>query len=76
MDDMPMPMTPGSDMNMSSSSMDMMMHMTFYWGKDAIILFSGWPNDNLGVAGHSVAVFFIKLRVVAGANPPESEGKV
>lgn len=24
----------------------MMMHMTFYWGKDALILFTGWPGHN------------------------------
>lgn len=37
---------------MSNASMkknQMIMHMSFYWGKDAIVIFSGWPNQNLGM---------------------------
>ncbi|KAK3226263.1 hypothetical protein Dsin_006125 [Dipteronia sinensis] len=55
-------MTPGSmssgGMNSSSSDM-MMMHMSFYWGKDAIILFSGWPEKSLVM--YILALFFIFL---------------
>ncbi|MCE5167478.1 Copper transporter 6, partial [Datura stramonium] len=41
----------------------MMMHMTFFWGKNAEILFSGWPGyDNLGMYILAlVVVFFIAI---------------
>ncbi|XP_050212964.1 copper transporter 6-like [Mercurialis annua] len=52
-----MPMNPPMDMNMSSSSMDMVMHMSFYWGKNAIILFPDWPNHSLGM--YILAFFFV-----------------
>ncbi|KAL3753727.1 hypothetical protein ACJRO7_001034 [Eucalyptus globulus] len=65
-----MNMTPGS-MSMSNSSsngydgmnMKMMMHMSFYWGKDAIILFSGWPEQRLGM--YVLALFFIFVLALA-----------
>ncbi|KAB5552112.1 hypothetical protein DKX38_009423 [Salix brachista] len=53
-------MNPGS-MNMSPS--DMTMHMSFYWGKDAIILFSGWPNGSLGM--YIFALFCVFLVAAA-----------
>ncbi|KAF8019973.1 hypothetical protein BT93_G0610 [Corymbia citriodora subsp. variegata] len=62
--------TPGS-MSMSNSSsggydsmnMKMMMHMSFYWGKDAIILFSGWPEQRLGM--YVLALFFVFVLALA-----------
>lgn len=64
-DDMPMAPVPMSDgnMNMSMSSMDMVMHMSFYWGKHAIVLFSGWPKDSLGM--YMLALAFVFLLAVA-----------
>ncbi|KAJ1376331.1 Ctr copper transporter [Sesbania bispinosa] len=35
----------------------MKMHMNLYWGKDAIVLFSGWPN-------HSVAMYILAILFV------------
>lgn len=49
-------MDPGS---MSDSGM----HMSFYWGKDAIILFSGWPNGSLGM--YMLAFFCVFLLAAA-----------
>ncbi|KAG4145363.1 hypothetical protein ERO13_D05G092650v2 [Gossypium hirsutum] len=37
----------------------MMMHMTFFWGKDAEILFSGWPGRRLGGGMYALALIFI-----------------
>ncbi|KAH7553769.1 hypothetical protein ACOSP7_029380 [Xanthoceras sorbifolium] len=48
-----MSMTPGS---MSDGGM---MHMSFYWGKDAIIFFSGWPEKSLGM--YVLALCFVFL---------------
>lgn len=42
---------------------EVMMHSSLYWGKDAIILFSGWPNQNLGM--YMLAFFFVLLLAVA-----------
>ncbi|VFQ76789.1 unnamed protein product [Cuscuta campestris] len=37
----------------------MMMHMTFFWGKDTEVLFSGWPGSgHLGMYLLSLAVVF------------------
>ncbi|XP_057953053.1 copper transporter 6-like [Malania oleifera] len=35
----------------------MMMHMTFFWGKNAEILFSGWPGSRAGM--YSLALIFV-----------------
>lgn len=34
-----------------------MMHMTFFWGKDVDVLFSGWPGHDLGM--YLLALFFV-----------------
>lgn len=43
----------------------MIMHMTFYWGKDALILFKGWPGpNNIGMYALAlIFVFFMALLV-------------
>ncbi|KAL4339746.1 hypothetical protein GQ457_08G012740 [Hibiscus cannabinus] len=46
------------DMPMSNSSMNSMnMQMSFYWGKDVTVLFSGWPESKSGM--YVVALFFV-----------------
>ncbi|XP_076898879.1 copper transporter 1-like [Bidens hawaiensis] len=41
-----------------------MMHMTFYLGKDALILFKGWPGTSTGMYALAlVFVFFLALLV-------------
>ena len=39
--------------------MEMMMHMTFYWGKEAEILFSGWPGARSGMYALALIVVFV-----------------
>ncbi|KAK3037492.1 hypothetical protein RJ639_031986 [Escallonia herrerae] len=50
--DMPMPMS-----NCSMNTMGM--QMNFYWGKDVVILFHGWPDNNLGMYILSLAFVFL-----------------
>ncbi|XP_039028699.1 copper transporter 2-like [Hibiscus syriacus] len=46
------------DMPMSNNSMNSMnMQMSFYWGKDVTVLFSGWPESNKGM--YVLALFFV-----------------
>lgn len=45
------------DMPMSNSTMPMEMQMSFYWGKQATVLFSGWPNNSVGM--YILALFFV-----------------
>ena len=54
----PMSMNDNGSMGMG---MDMtpMMQMTFYWGKDALILFNGWPGTNMGM--YILALLFVFL---------------
>uniref|UniRef100_A0A6N2L299 Copper transport protein n=1 Tax=Salix viminalis TaxID=40686 RepID=A0A6N2L299_SALVM len=40
----------------------MMMHMTFFWGKDTLILFSGWPGSSTGM--YVLALVFIFVLAV------------
>ncbi|KAL3829084.1 hypothetical protein ACJIZ3_017886 [Penstemon smallii] len=51
--------------NMTHNHHHMMMHMTFFWGKNAEILFDGWPgHDHLGMYILALAlVFFLALFV-------------
>ncbi|GMY14444.1 copper transporter 2-like [Fagus crenata] len=61
-----MQMSPESMSNGSmnaNNTMMAMMHMSLYWGKDAIILFSGWPNQKLGM--YVLALFFVFLLALA-----------
>ncbi|XWS67153.1 hypothetical protein CRYUN_Cryun05aG0262800 [Craigia yunnanensis] len=54
--DMPMP----NSGSMSNDCMkSMYMHMSFYWGKDVTVLFSGWPESNSGM--YVLALLFVLL---------------
>lgn len=35
----------------------MMMHMTFFWGKNALVLFKGWPGTSTGM--YALALVFV-----------------
>ncbi|XP_047330538.1 copper transporter 2-like [Impatiens glandulifera] len=72
-----MDMSPPSDMNMNmdmnnaTMMKDMAMHMNFYWGREATILFPGWPNYNLGMYILSLFfVFFLAMAVEVLSNIP------
>ncbi|XVF68866.1 hypothetical protein PTKIN_Ptkin11bG0035600 [Pterospermum kingtungense] len=39
--------------------MMMMMHMTFFWGKNAEILFSGWPGTRAGMYALALIIIFV-----------------
>ncbi|KAK7825041.1 copper transporter 6 [Quercus suber] len=58
----PGPMPKGS-MNSNNTMMTMMMQMSFYWGKDATILFHGWPDNKLGM--YVLALLFVFLLAFA-----------
>lgn len=60
---MPMPMSPDSMYNSSMNMNDMTMHMNFFWGKDVVVLFDGWPNGRLGM--YILALAFVFLLAVA-----------
>lgn len=42
----------------------MMMHMTFFWGKNAEILFSGWPGTRTGMYVLALIVVFVLSFIV------------
>lgn len=46
--------------NHTNMAMNMnMMHMTFFWGSNAEILFSGWPGTRLGMYVLALIVVFV-----------------
>lgn len=51
--------------------MPMQMQMSFYWGKNATVLFSGWPNHSLGMYILALLfVFFLAIAVEVLSNQP------
>ncbi|KAF7825601.1 copper transporter 6 [Senna tora] len=64
------------DMPMPMPDMKMQMHMNFYWGKNAIVLFSNWPKQSLGM--YILSFFFIFLLASASeilhSQPPLKRG--
>ncbi|KAK3206384.1 hypothetical protein Dsin_020430 [Dipteronia sinensis] len=53
-----------NNMNHHHDSHMVMMHMTFFWGKNAEILFSGWPGSRPGMYALAlVSVFIVSLLV-------------
>ncbi|KAI3447731.1 hypothetical protein Pfo_004396 [Paulownia fortunei] len=59
---MPMPTPMSSTYNNQSNKNvdDMAMHMSFFWGKDVVILFSGWPGSGrLGMYILALAAVFV-----------------
>ncbi|KAA8549331.1 hypothetical protein F0562_001015 [Nyssa sinensis] len=40
----------------------MLMHMTFFWGKNALILFTGWPGTSSGM--YALALMFVFVMAV------------
>ncbi|CAN6471530.1 unnamed protein product [Victoria cruziana] len=63
MEGMTMPPSGGHAMEMQKQD-KMMMHMTFFWGRDAEVLFDGWPGTSGGMYALSlILVFLIALLV-------------
>ncbi|TKY67397.1 Copper transporter 6 [Spatholobus suberectus] len=56
------PSTNDSSMMMHHHKMMMMMHMTFFWGKDADILFNNWPGGKSGM--YALALVFVFVMAV------------
>lgn len=55
---------PKGDLRNTDMNMDMdMMHMSLYWGKAAVVLFSGWPGQHVGM--YTLALFFVFLMAIA-----------
>ncbi|XP_027337213.1 copper transporter 2-like [Abrus precatorius] len=68
-----MNMAHGQDMPMSegTSSSKIKMHMSLYWGKDAIVLFSEWPNHSVGMYILAILmVFFLAMIAEVISNKP------
>lgn len=59
-----MAMAPSSSSSSTNGTMmtGHKMHMTFYWGKDALILFDQWPAGNSGMYALAlIIVFFMSV---------------
>ncbi|CAL5192187.1 unnamed protein product [Lathyrus oleraceus] len=62
-----MPMPPSN----GTTTMMMNMQMSFYWGRKATVLFSGWPNNNLGMYILAILfVFFLAMAAEVLSNQP------
>ncbi|VVB04585.1 unnamed protein product [Arabis nemorensis] len=59
-----MPPPSSSSMTNHTKPHMMMMHMTFFWGKNTEVLFSGWPGTSSGMYALCLIVVFF-LAVIA-----------
>lgn len=63
-------------MNMNMNMKHMTMHMSFFWGKDDVVLFQGWRDGRLSM--YILALAFVCLLVVVVeilvASPPAKPG--
>ena len=60
-----------SSMSNDRNNMSMMMHNSFYWGKDAIVLFPRWPENNVGMYILAlIFVFFLAMAIEVLSNQP------
>jgi copper transporter 1 len=58
-------------MMMMHMKKQMKMHMSLYWGKDAIVLFSGWPNQSVSMYFLAILfVFFLGMVIEILPNKP------
>ncbi|KAL1220222.1 Copper transporter 2 [Cardamine amara subsp. amara] len=64
MHNMPPPSPSSSSMMNHTKPHMMMMHMTFFWGKNTEVLFSGWPGTSSGMYALCLIVIFL-LAVIA-----------
>lgn len=53
----PAPPPPGAATHIPHRPSSLLTHMSFYWGKDTQVLFSGWPGHNSGM--YAVAIIFV-----------------
>ncbi|XP_020208053.1 copper transporter 2 [Cajanus cajan] len=57
--------------NMSNNVTRNMNMMSFYWGKDAIVLFAGWPDQSAGMYFLAILfVFILAMTTEVLANQP------
>ncbi|KAL0333245.1 UNVERIFIED_CONTAM: Copper transporter 6 [Sesamum angustifolium] len=57
---MPMPMSPPYNNQSTMNTDGMGMHMSFFWGKDVVVLFAGWPGSGrLGMYILALATVFV-----------------
>lgn len=53
----PPPPPPGTATHIPHRPSSLLTHLTFYWGKDTQVLFSGWPGHNSGM--YALAIIFV-----------------
>ncbi|KAK7395185.1 hypothetical protein VNO78_15732 [Psophocarpus tetragonolobus] len=72
-DDSPteMDMSRGQDMSSMSNGTNNMMQSSFYWGKEAIVLFPKWPENHVGMYILAIVfVFFLAMATEVLSNQP------
>ncbi|GMH11181.1 hypothetical protein Nepgr_013022 [Nepenthes gracilis] len=60
----PPPMTGHNTSGTMAHQNMMVMHMTFFWGKNAQILFDGWPGNRAGMYALSLVIVFLLAAAV------------
>lgn len=76
---MPMPKSPTYNNQSTMNMDDMAMHMSFFWGKDVVVLFAGWPGSGrLGLYLLALAAVFavaVGAEILSAAPSLKPRGK-